>query len=58
MISEKSMPVLLKRKVISGNIVESKIQIGKDIVNIKSSFIGEKKYSDLLFELACQKLSA
>ena len=58
MSSEKDMPVLLKRKVINGNIVESKIVIGKNIVNIKSSFSGEKKYSDLLFELACQKLSA
>jgi len=50
--------VLLERKTISNNIVESKIQIGKDIINIKSSFTGDKKYSDLLFELACQKLSA
>lgn len=58
MSSEKDMPVLLKRKIINDNTVETKIKIGKTIVNIKSSFSGEKKYSDLLFELACEKLSA
>ena len=58
MNSAQYAPVLLNRKIISNTIVESKVMIGKDIVNIKSSFTGGKKYSDLLFELACQKLSA
>lgn len=58
MISVKDGPVLLERKIVSNRIVESKLQIGKSIVNIKSSFVGCKKYSDILYELACRKLSA
>ena len=50
--------VLLERKTISNNIVESKVQIGKDIVNIRSTFDGDKKYSDILYELAYRELSA
>ena len=58
MSSAKDMPVLLERKIISGSIVESKLKIGKEIVNIRSSFDGDKKYSEILYELACRKLSA
>lgn len=58
MISAKDAPVLLERKIISDLIAESKLQIGKDIVNIRSSFHGDKEYSEILYELACRKLSA
>lgn len=58
MISVKDGPALMERKNISDRIVESKIQIGKSVINIKSSFDGCKKYSDILYELACRKLSA
>ena len=58
MNSGNDMPILLNRKVIDKNTFQSRIKIGKDIVNIKSTFNGDKKYSDLLFELACRKLSA
>jgi hypothetical protein len=52
------MPVLLTRKVISHETVETRMMIGKGIVNIRSTFDGKKKYSDILFELACRKPGA
>ena len=58
MNSEKDATVLLERRIISGSIVESRIHIGKEIINIRSSFEGNKKYSDVLHELACRELSA
>jgi hypothetical protein len=51
-------PILLKQKIVGGTIIESRIRIGKNTVNVKSSFTGSKRYSDLLFSLICQKLSA
>jgi hypothetical protein len=56
--SSTSTPVLLKRIVIDSSIVESKVLIGKNIVNIRSTFEGNKGYSDILFDLASRKLSA
>ena len=58
MKSANDMPILLTRKVISPDTVETRLKIGKGIVNIKSTFNGKKEYSDILFELACRKLSA
>jgi hypothetical protein len=58
MSSAKDMPVVLERKVVSGRIIESKLKIGKEIVNIRSTFDGNKRYSDILYELAYRKLSA
>jgi hypothetical protein len=56
--SANDIPVLLTRKVISPDTVETRLKIGKSIVNIKSTFNGSKKYPDILFELASRKLSA
>jgi hypothetical protein len=50
--------IILERRIISSTIVESKVLIGRDIINIRSTFDGDKRYSDILFELACRKLSA
>jgi hypothetical protein len=44
MSSSDNMPVLFKRRIIDNSVVESKVLISKDIVNIRSAFEGNKGY--------------
>lgn len=49
--------ILLERDVLNEKTATSKVQVGSYIVNVKSTFGENLKYSDLLFKIVERKIS-
>lgn len=47
---------LLDRKVIDSKTVKSRYKLGDTVFYVTSIFDGAKTYSDVLYEIACEKL--
>ncbi len=48
--------VVLEKKVIDSKRVESIVQLGNNIIRVKSTFAGPKNYSDILGRIIENKI--
>jgi hypothetical protein len=46
----------LERKIIDSKTVKSRYKLGSTVFEVTSVFNGNKRYSDILYEIACEKI--